>query len=311
MEKNEKIFVAGHRGLVGSALCKKLSHEGYTYTTQTRQQLDLMNTAKVNYFFESYKFDYVFMCAGTVGGIQANSSFPFNFLYENAMIACNVIHAAIKHKTKKLLYLGSSCIYPKMANQPIKESELLTGALEKTNEGYALAKILGVKLCETYSRQYGRNFISVMPTNLYGENDNFDLEDSHVIPGMMRRMHLAKKVEAPEVTLWGTGNAKREFMHVKDAANGIYQIMEKYDNPGETINLGTGVDVTIRELARMMKKVVGYEGKIVFDSTSPDGTPRKLLDSSKAFALGFKPTIDLEAGLAEVYTAVSHDGKLD
>ena len=304
--------MAGHRGLVGSALLQLLEKEGYSKIfVAPREKVDLLDGAIVHRYFEECQFEYVFICAGTVGGIQANSSFPFDFIYNNAMIACNTIHAAAKSKVKKLLYLGSSCIYPKFATQPIQEKSLLAGRLEKTNEAYAIAKILGVKLCETYSKQYDKNFISVMPTNLYGNNDNFDLMDSHVIPGMMRKFHIATKNSASSLSLWGTGNAQREFLHVRDAAAGIYKCMLKYNDTSEPINLGYGQDISIKSLANLMSTIVGYKGNILFNSEVPDGTPQKLLDSSKILSLGWKPAISLEAGLREVYRYASKNGKLD
>lgn len=302
MKKNSVIFVAGHRGLVGSALMRELKYQGYeNLVTRTHSQLDLLNSVHVRIFFEHNPIQFVFVAAGKVGGIHANETFPAEFIYENAMIACNLIHNAAFYGVEKLVYLGSSCIYPKMAEQPIREESLLTGPLEATNEPYALAKILGVKYCEAVRKQYENPFVSVMPCNLYGPNDNYDPQASHVIPGMMYRFHKAKIDKAPEVKLWGTGAARREFLHVNDAARGIIDVMHSYDEPGP-INLGSGVDITIRELSQIMKEIVGYKGEVTFVGIGPDGTPRKVLDVTKIRALGWKPRWnDLRLGLKTVY----------
>jgi GDP-L-fucose synthase len=267
---------------------------------RTRAELDLLNQAAVDDFFARERIDFVFLCAARVGGILDNARYQADFLYENLMISANVIHAAARFDVKKLLYLGSSCIYPKLAPQPIVEEALLSGPLEPTNEGYAIAKIAGLKLCEKYNRQYGKCFISVMPTNMYGPNDNFHPEGSHVIPGMMRRFHEAQRQGTSHVTVWGTGEPKREFLYVDDFAVAALRVMECYDNPA-TLNVGTGEDVTIRELAYLMREVVGYQGEIRFDTSKPDGTPRKVLDVSKVKSLGWAPVISLRDGLALAY----------
>lgn len=299
--KDKKIFVAGHRGLVGSNVLALLKEQGWkNFVTKTRQEVDLTNQKQVNDFFRKERPDFVYLVAGKVGGIVANQSEPADFLYENMMIAGNVIHAAAEYHTEKLLYLGSSCIYPRLAEQPIKESSLLTSALEKTNEGYALAKIAGVKLCEYYRKQYGKNFISAMPCNLYGPNDNFHPEGSHVIPGMMRRFHEAKITNAESVAIWGTGTVLREFLHVRDLAAALPYLMEHYES-GETINVGSGAEVSIRELAQLMAEVTGFKGSLTFDRSKPDGTPRKVMDHSKISELGWKPAIELKEGLTETY----------
>jgi GDP-L-fucose synthase len=286
MEKTSKIFVAGHRGLVGSAIVRTLEKEGYqNIVTRTRTELDLLDQAAVREFFASEKPEYVFLAAAKVGGIMANSTQPADFIYQNLVIETNIIDSAYRSGVKKLLFLGSSCIYPKLAQQPIKEEYLMTGKLEPTNEAYALAKISGIVMCQSYNKQYGTNFISLMPTNLYGDNDNFDLTSSHVLPAMM---------------LWGTGVAMREFLHVEDMASASIFLMNTY-NDGEHVNVGTGVDVTIKELAETVKSIVGYEGNIVWDSTKPDGTPRKLLDMDKLHGLGWKHTIDLKEGIERTY----------
>lgn len=301
LEKGSRILVAGHRGLVGSAVCRKLVREGHTaLITRTRAELDLLDQRAVHDFFRQERPEFVFVVAGRVGGIHANSTHQADFLYENLMIAANVIHAAAQSGTEKLMYLGSSCIYPKFAEQPIRESSLLTGELEETNEGYAVAKIAGLKLCQMYQRQYGKRFISAQPTNLYGPGDNFHPTDSHVIPGMMRRFHEAKVRGDGSVTVWGSGTPRREFLHVDDLADAMYLLMQTYEEP-QTINIGTGSDVTIAKLAELMGQAVGFGGEIVFDTTKPDGTPRKLLDTSRITTLGWKPRRDLPAGLAETY----------
>ena len=301
MKKDSSIFVAGHKGMVGSAIVRKLQLEGHkNILTCARQELNLLNQSEVLNFFKANKVDYVFLAAAKVGGIVANKNFQADFLYENLMIAANVIHAAAAHDVEKLLFLGSSCIYPRLAPQPIREESLLSGPLEATNEGYAIAKIAGLKLCEMYQRQYKKRFISAMPTNLYGTNDNFHPEHSHVIPGMMRRFHEAKIKKEKSVMVWGTGKAMREFLHVDDLANALYTLMERYEE-SQTINVGTGQDCTIAELAQVMKRTVGYEGDITFDVSKPDGTPRKVLDVSRITALGWKPRYTLSDGLAATY----------
>jgi len=301
MDKNSVIYVAGHRGLVGSALMRKLKTEGYTrLLTATREQLDLRDQAAVNYWFRANRPEYVFLVAGTVGGIQANATRPAEFIYDNMMIHATVVHAAHLYGVKKLLYLGSSCIYPRECPQPMKEEYLLMGPLEPTNEPYAVAKIAGIKLCQAYRRQYGCNFISAMPTNLYGPNDNFDLESSHVLPALIRKFHEAKMKGKEEVVIWGTGRPRREFLHVDDLADACLFLMHRYDGD-EHINVGTGEDLTIRELAEMIREVIYPEAVLVFDTSRPDGTPRKLLDVSRMHALGWKPKIPLREGIAQVY----------
>jgi GDP-L-fucose synthase len=301
MKRESRIFVAGHRGLVGSALLRKLESEGYrNLILKTRRELDLLDQAAVHRFFHDEQVEYVFLAAAKVGGIVANATYPADFLYENLVLGANVVHAAAENGVEKLLYLGSSCIYPRLAAQPIREESLLTSALEPTNEAYAIAKIAILKLCEKYWRQYQKRFISVMPTNLYGPNDDFHPEASHVIPGMMRRFHEAKAAKAEEVMVWGTGKPMREFLHVDDLANALVLLMEKYESP-ETINVGTGKDCTIAELAETMKAIVGYSGRIRFDPSKPDGTPRKVLDVSRVTALGWEPRYSLEEGLAQTY----------
>lgn len=311
MNPDSKVFVAGHRGLVGSAVVRNLHARGFkNLVLRDRQQLNLLEQAAVQRFFKENKIDYVIDAAARVGGILYNSKFQVEFLYDNMLTAFNTIHAAAENGVKKLLFLGSSCIYPKLAPQPITEDALLTGPLEPTNEGYALAKIAGLKLCEKYHTQYGRSFISVMPTNLYGPGDNFHPEHSHVIPGMMRRFHEAKLGDKPEVVIWGTGSPRREFLHVDDLAEALYILMERYDEP-KTINIGTGQDLTIGELAQTMKEAVGYKGQITFDRTKPDGTPRKMLDVSRMFALGWAPKISLRDGLPSTYRWALENGRLE
>lgn len=301
MKKDSSIFVAGHRGLVGSAVVRALQSEGFSNVLlQTREQLDLVDQRGVADFFETHKPEYVILAAAKVGGILSNQRYQADFLYENLITATNVIHSAFTYNTKKLLFLGSSCIYPKHAPQPLQESSLLTGPLEPTNEGYAVAKIASLKMCEKYALQYGRNFISVMPTNLYGPFDNFHPEHSHVIPGIMRRFHEAKESSAEAVTIWGTGSPMREFLHVDDFAKALLILMQKYDSP-EIINVGSGEDVTVRALADSMKSTVGFKGDIIFDTTKPDGTLRKVLDVSRIKALGWHPEYTLESGLAMTY----------
>lgn len=304
MEKDSKIYIAGHRGLVGSALKRKLESKGYTNLLfRTHKELDLTNQQAVNEFFKQEKPEYVFLAAAKVGGILANSTYPAEFIYENLMIESNIIHAAYKYGVKKLLFLGSSCIYPKLAPQPLKEEYLLTGPLEETNEAYAIAKIAGIRLCKHYNQQYGTNFISVMPTNLYGPNDNFDLETSHVMPALIRKFHEAKVNKKPEVVVWGTGKPLREFMHVDDMADACVFLMENYDfsEAGEFVNIGVGEDITISELVELIKEVVGFEGEIRYDTSKPDGTPRKLMDVSRLNGLGWKARISLKDGIKDTY----------
>lgn len=304
MEKQAKIFVAGHRGLVGSAICKKLQEEGYTnLVLRTSAELDLRQQDAVAAFFASEKPEYVFVAAAKVGGIIANSTYPAEFLYQNLAIQNNIIHQSYVHGVKKLLFLGSSCIYPKLCPQPIKEEYLLTGPLEPTNDAYAIAKIAGIKMCDAYRQQYGCHFISAMPTNMYGPNDNFDLQNSHVLPALIRKMHTAKVTGQPTVTIWGTGTPKREFLHSDDLAAACLHLMLHFDEPGP-INIGTGEDLSIAELAQMVKEVVGFEGQLEFDTSKPDGTPRKLLDVSRIHALGWKHNIELRDGISDVYALV-------
>ena len=301
MKENAKIFVAGHRGLVGSAIVRKLKVEGYhNLLLASRQQLDLCNQAAVEDFFATQQPDYVFLAAAKVGGIQANNTYRAEFLYDNLMMEANVIHSAYRHKVTKLLFLGSSCIYPKLCPQPMKEEYLLTGALEPTNEPYALAKIAGLKLCENYNRQYDVNFISAMPTNLYGINDNFDLANSHVLPALMRKFHEAKMTHAQSVTVWGTGKPLREFLYVDDLAEALLYLMRQY-NETEFVNVGTGDEVSIKELALIMKDVVGFEGDLNFDTSKPDGTPRKLLDVSRLNDAGWRSQVPLKTGIEKTY----------
>ena len=301
MNKSDKIYVAGHRGMVGSAIVRKLNAEGFDrLIVRTSDELDLRNQQAVHEFFKIEKPDHVFLAAAKVGGILANDTYRADFLYDNLIIEANVIHAAYAAQVKKLLFLGSSCIYPKLAPQPLKEEYLLTGLLEHTNEPYAIAKIAGIKLCEAYHDQYGCNFISVMPTNLYGPNDNYDLKSSHVLPALIRKFHEAKLKGDDSVTLWGTGEPRREFLHADDMADACYYLMQHYNEPG-MVNIGTGEDLTIKELAQLISKIVGFKGKIVHDLSKPDGTPRKLLDVSKVASLGWKPKIGLEEGIKKVY----------
>ncbi len=301
MEKNSKIFVAGHRGLVGSSIVRQLTDNGYTnILVRTHDELDLLDAAAVRDFFEAEKPEYVFLAAARVGGIMANKTFPADFIRENLIVQTNVIHEAHQSGVKKLLFLGSSCIYPKLAPQPIKEEYLMTGPLEETNSAYAMAKIAGIEMCQAYHRQYGSNFISVMPTNLYGPNDNFSPERSHVLPALIQRFHEAKVSNAPSVTVWGSGSPKREFLHVDDLGSACVFLMETYDDPS-IINIGTGEDVTIKGLAEMVRDAVGYNGEIVWDTTKPDGTPQKLLDVSKIHALGWHHKIALPDGVAQTY----------
>lgn len=309
-DKNSRIFVCGHAGMVGSAIIRKLESEGYSnILTRTRVELDLCNQFSVRRFFAENKIDQVYLAAAKVGGIHANNIYPADFLYENLLIQTNVIEAAHAANVQKLLFLGSSCIYPKFADQPIKEASLLSGALEPTNEAYAIAKITGIKLCESYNRQHGRDYRSVMPTNLYGPRDNFHPDNSHVIPGMMRRFHEAVKEQKSQVTIWGTGTPRREFLHVDDMASACYFVMnassESYALHTSArlshVNVGTGVDHSIRELAELLAEITGFRGELVFDSSKPDGTPRKLLDVSALSSLGWKASIELKSGLVDTY----------
>ncbi|MEA5139281.1 GDP-L-fucose synthase [Arcicella rigui] len=301
MNKSSKIYIAGHRGMVGSAILRKLEKDGFdNFILKTSKELDLRNQQEVSIFFANEKPDYVFLAAAKVGGIVANNTYRADFLYENLAIQNNIIHASYLNKVKKLMFLGSSCIYPKLAPQPLKEEYLLTGLLEQTNEPYAIAKIAGIKMCEAYRSQYGCDFISVMPTNLYGPNDNYDLQNSHVLPAMIRKFHEAKVNGNLSVTLWGTGSPMREFLHADDLAAACIYLMENYSEP-ELVNVGTGTDVTIKELAETVKETVGFEGDLVWDTSKPDGTPRKLMDVSKLHSHGWKHTIDLKEGISLAY----------
>lgn len=304
MEKSAKIYVAGHNGMVGSAIVRKLKAEGYdNIITRGSKELDLRDQTAVSAFFANEKPDYVFLAAAKVGGILANNVYRADFLYENLMIQNNVIHSAYQNDVQKLMFLGSSCIYPKLAPQPLKEDYLLTGELEPTNEPYAIAKIAGIKLCDAYRSQYGCNYISVMPTNLYGPNDNYDLNNSHVLPALIRKVITAKNNNEPNVTIWGTGTPKREFLYVDDLADACFYLMETYNESG-LVNVGVGEDVSILELAQLVVKIVGFEGEIITDTTKPDGTPRKLMDVSKLNNQGWKAKISLEEGIAKVYQEV-------
>lgn len=310
MNKDAKIYVAGHRGLVGSAIVRELQKNGYTnIVTKSHPELDLKSQTETEKFFSIEKPEYVYLAAAKAGGIFANDTYPADFIKDNLMIQMNVIDSAYKNKVKKLLFLGSSCVYPRNSPQPIKEEYLLTNELESTNKAYAIAKIAGITMCQSYNRQYGTNFISVMPTNLYGENDHFDLENSHVIPAMIRKFDDAKKNNAKEVVLWGTGSPKREFLYVDDLAGACVFLMNNY-NSGEIINIGVGTDLSILELANMIKECVDYEGNIVWDSLKPDGTPRKLLDVSKIEALGWKPKVSLVDGIKRTYDWYKENKKL-
>jgi GDP-L-fucose synthase len=301
MTKDDSVFVAGHRGLVGSAVLRRLTNEGFTrLLTRTHAELDLTNRAAVDEFFAREKPNLVILAAARVGGIKANNDKPVEFLLTNLEIQNNVIRAASENGVRKLLFLGSSCIYPKLAPQPISESALLGGPLEPTNEGYAIAKIAGIKLCQSYSREYGTNFISAMPTNLYGPNDNFDLETSHVLAALLRKAHEAKLSGARELVVWGSGEPRREFLHVDDLAEACLFLLQNYESP-EVINVGTGRDLTVRELAELICEVVGYQGELAWDASKPDGTPRKLLDVSKIKSLGWQPKIPLREGVAQTY----------
>lgn len=301
MDANAHIYVAGHRGLVGSAIVRKLRAAGFTnLLLATREELDLCNQAAVQHFFDTHKPEYVVLAAARVGGIAANASRPVDFLYDNLMIQSNVVHASANHGTKKLLFLGSTCIYPRLAAQPIKEESLLTGPLEPTNEWYAIAKIAGVKLCQAYRQQHGLNFISAMPTNLYGPGDNFDPDSSHVLAALIRKFHDATRDGASELTLWGTGKPQREFLHVDDLASAALHLLEHYDE-AEPINVGYGKDISIEDLATMMREISGFEGELRWDHGKPDGTPRKLVDTTKLTKLGWKPTIGLREGVEATY----------
>jgi GDP-L-fucose synthase len=301
MNKSDKIYIAGHNGMVGSALLRKLNQEGHSnFVLRTSRELDLRRQNEVEEFFRREKPAYVFLAAARVGGILANNTYRGEFLYDNLMIEANVIEAARRSGVQKLMFLGSSCIYPKLAPQPLKEEYLLTGPLEYTNEPYAIAKIAGIKLCDAYRDQYGCNFVSVMPTNLYGPNDNYHPDNSHVLPALLRKFHEAVATGAPSVTLWGTGQPRREFLHVDDLADACYYLMQHYDEPG-LVNIGTGEDISILELAQMIGRITGYTGEIRHDLSKPDGTPRKLLDVSKLHGFGWKAKIGLEEGIRSVY----------
>jgi GDP-L-fucose synthase len=304
MEKNEKIYVAGHRGMVGSAIVRKLQQEGFqNLVLRTSAELDLRNQGATDRFFKEQKPDYVFMAAAKVGGIVANNTYRAEFLYDNLMIQNNVINASYTHSVTKLLFLGSSCIYPKFAEQPIREEYLLTGLLEPTNEPYAIAKIAGLKMCDAYRNQYGCNFISAMPTNLYGPNDNYDLQNSHVLPALLRKMIVAKRTQQPSVEIWGSGTPRREFLHVDDLADACFFLMQQYNEAG-LVNIGVGEDVSIKELAEMIREIVGYEGALTFNTEKPDGTARKLLDVSKLHSRGWQAKIALREGIERVYSEV-------
>ncbi len=304
MNKAAKIYIAGHRGMVGSAISRKLMAEGFTnIITRTSKELDLRNQQAVANFFAEEKPDYVFLAAAKVGGIVANNTYRAEFIYDNLMMESNIIHHSYLNGVKKLLFLGSSCIYPKMAPQPLKEEYLLSGYLEETNQPYAIAKIAGIELCDGYRAQFGCNFISAMPTNLYGPNDNYDLKNSHVLPAMLRKFIMAKRNNEPTVTIWGTGTPKREFLHVDDLAEACIYLMQEYNEKG-LVNIGTGVDVTILELAQLVQEITEYQGEIVLDTTKPDGTPRKLMDVSKMTSAGWKAKIDLRAGIEMVYASI-------
>lgn len=304
MDKKEKIYVAGHTGMVGSAIVRNLKKKGYSnFILRTSKELDLTRQADVEYFFENEKPDYVFIAAAKVGGIVANNTYRAQFIYENLQIQNNIIHQSYLTGVKKLMFLGSSCIYPKFAPQPMKEEYLLTGELEPTNEPYAIAKIAGIKMCEAYRDQYGCNFISVMPTNLYGPNDNFDLKNSHVLPALIRKFHEAKINNEPYVEIWGTGTPKREFLYVEDMAEACVHLMLHY-NEKQFVNIGCGEDISIKDLALLIKKIVGFNGELKFDISKPDGTPRKLLDVTHLFATGWRPKVSLELGINKVYNSV-------
>jgi GDP-L-fucose synthase len=302
MEKEAKIYIAGHRGMVGSAIHRKLEKEGYTnFITRTSDTLDLRNQQQVTDFFAAEKPDYVFLAAAKVGGIVANNTYRAEFLYDNLQIQNNIIHNSYLNGVKKLMFLGSSCIYPKLAPQPLKEEYLLTGVLEPTNEPYAIAKIAGIKMCDAYRSQYGCNFISVMPTNLYGYNDNYHPQNSHVLPALIRRFHEAKEQNAPAVTIWGTGSPKREFLFADDLAEACYFLMQNYNEEG-LVNIGTGEDISIKDLALLIKDIIGYQGQIDFDTSKPDGTPRKLMDVTKLHGKDWKHKVELEEGIRMAYS---------
>lgn len=306
MNKKDKIYVAGHRGMVGSAIVRRLEKDGFAnIVTRTSKELDLRNQQAVADFFAFEKPDNVFLAAAKVGGIVANNTYRADFIYENIMIQSNVIHSSYRSGVKKLMFLGSSCIYPKMATQPLKEEYLLTGLLEPTNEPYAIAKIAGIKMCDAYRSQYGCNFISVMPTNLYGPNDNYDLNNSHVLPALIRKFHTAKVNNSPAVEIWGTGSPLREFLHADDLADACFYLMQNYNEPG-LVNIGVGEDISIKDLALLVKKIVGYAGELKFDISKPDGTPRKLMDVSKLHSFGWKHKINLEEGIKSVYAEVKN-----
>jgi GDP-L-fucose synthase len=306
MEQTAKIYIAGHRGMVGSGIERKLRKEGYNnIVTRTSQELDLRNQKAVNEFFEKEKPAYVILAAAKVGGIHANNTYRAEFIYDNLMIEANIIHAAYLNKVTKLLFLGSSCIYPKMAPQPLKEEYLLSGYLEPTNQPYAIAKIAGIEMCDSYRAQYGCNFISAMPTNLYGTNDNYHPENSHVLPALIRRIVLAKKNNEPNVTIWGTGTPRREFLHVDDLADACYFLLQNYNEQG-LVNIGCGIDFSIKELAEIIVAEVGYEGKLVFDTTKPDGTPRKLMDVNKINNMGWEAKISLKNGIIKTLKEIKN-----
>jgi GDP-L-fucose synthase len=305
MNKTDKIYVAGHRGMVGSAIVRKLQQEGFNnLLLLTSRELDLRNQQAVLDFMQQEKPDYVFMAAAKVGGILANNTYRAEFIYDNMMVQTNIIHTSYLNGVKKLMFLGSSCIYPKLAPQPLKEEYMLTGELERTNEPYAIAKIAGIKMCDAYRTQYGCNFISVMPTNLYGPNDNYSLETSHVLPALIRKFHEAKLKHAPSVEMWGTGEPRREFLHADDLADACFFLMQNYNDPG-FVNVGTGEDITINDLALLVKEVVGYTGTIEHDLSKPDGTPRKLMDVQKLHQMGWKATTGLREGIEKVYLEFS------
>lgn len=311
MNKSAKIYVAGHNGMVGSAIVRRLQKEGYSnIIVRSSKEVDLRNQSEVNAFFETEKPTHVFLAAAKVGGILANNTFRAEFLYDNLMIASNIIHAAYVQKCEKLLFLGSSCIYPKLADQPLKEEALLSGFLEPTNEPYAIAKIAGIKLCESYRDQYGCNFISAMPTNLYGPNDNYNLETSHVLPAMIKKFYLAKKNNQPSVEIWGTGSPLREFLYVDDLAEACFHLMMNY-NDKQFVNVGSGKDISIKELALTVKKVVGFEGELTFDTSKPDGTPRKLMDVSHLRNAGWSYSTELQEGIQLAYSDALKKGLLD
>jgi len=310
MDKSDKIYVAGHNGMVGSAICRKLAKEGFNnLVVRSSSELDLRNQQQVTDFFREEKPDYVFLAAAKVGGIVANNTYRASFLYDNLQIQNNVIHNSYLNKVKKLMFLGSSCIYPKFAPQPLKEEYLLTGVLEPTNEPYAIAKIAGIKMCDAYRQQYGCNYISVMPTNLYGYNDNYHPQNSHVLPALIRRFHEAKEDMAPEVSIWGTGSPLREFLFADDLADACFYLMQNYNEPG-LVNIGSGVEISIKDLALMVKKIIGYDGLIKFDETKPDGTPRKLMDVTKLANAGWRYSTKLEDGIKLAYQDFMNKGHL-